>query len=105
MNNTSTKIDTMNIPFTVLCFLLLHHPIQSATVPLPERDWSPPAKEEQLSMKMRSATTEAPRITVGQANASILGTDNRALQAAVDYVAGLGGGIVEIAAPALAFPL
>ena len=96
MNNTSTNIGTMKTSFTVLCFLLLHHPIHSATVPLPERDWSPPAKEEQLPRKMRSATTEAPRITVGQADASLLGADNRALQAAVDYVAGLGGGIVEI---------
>ncbi|MDA0746368.1 MAG: right-handed parallel beta-helix repeat-containing protein [bacterium] len=36
-------------------------------------------------------------ITAGQANADILGTDNRALQAAVDYVAALGGGEVHIA--------
>ena len=40
--------------------------------------------------------TDVPRIAVGQTNADLLGTDNRALQAAVDYVAGLGGGIVEI---------
>ena len=39
---------------------------------------------------------EVPRIKVGQTNADFLGTDNRALQAAVDYVAALGGGIVEI---------
>jgi hypothetical protein len=45
---------------------------------------------------MRSAMTDVPRIAVGQTNADLLGTDNRALQAAVDYVAGLGGGIVEI---------
>lgn len=37
-----------------------------------------------------------PRVTVGQRSADIIGTDNRALQAAVDYVAGLGGGTVEI---------
>ncbi|MCW5556379.1 MAG: hypothetical protein KIT22_00795 [Verrucomicrobiae bacterium] len=36
------------------------------------------------------------RITVGHRDADLIGTDNRALQAAVDYVAGLGGGIVEI---------
>ena len=35
-------------------------------------------------------------ITVGQSNADIIGSDNRALQAAVDYVAGLGGGTVNI---------
>ena len=60
------------------------------------RDWSPSAEERQLPRKMRSAMTDVPRIAVGQTNADLLGTDNRALQAAVDYVAGLGGGIVEI---------
>ncbi|MDE2698213.1 MAG: glycosyl hydrolase family 28-related protein, partial [Gemmatimonadota bacterium] len=35
-------------------------------------------------------------ITVGQKNADIIGNDNRALQAAVDYTAALGGGTVEI---------
>lgn len=35
-------------------------------------------------------------ITVGYTDADILGHDNRALQAAVDYVAGLGGGTVHI---------
>jgi hypothetical protein len=36
------------------------------------------------------------RITVGNQNADITGADNRALQAAVDYVSTLGGGTVEI---------
>jgi len=35
-------------------------------------------------------------ITVGLEDADIVGSDNRALQAAVDYVANLGGGTVEI---------
>jgi parallel beta-helix repeat protein len=35
-------------------------------------------------------------ITVGLSDADIIGSDNRALQAAVDYVAGLGGGTVYI---------
>ena len=35
-------------------------------------------------------------ITVGPKNADIIGNDNRALQAAVDYIATLGGGTVEI---------
>jgi len=39
---------------------------------------------------------ELPSITVGNKNADIVGSDNRPLQAAVDYIAGLGGGIVEI---------
>jgi hypothetical protein len=37
-----------------------------------------------------------PRITVGREEADLVGSDNRALQAAVDYVAALGGGTVEI---------
>jgi polygalacturonase len=45
---------------------------------------------------MHSAMKEQPRITVGQSNADLIGADNRALQAAVDYVAALGGGTVEI---------
>lgn len=36
------------------------------------------------------------RITVGLRDADINGNDNRALQAAVDYVGNLGGGVVEI---------
>jgi len=35
-------------------------------------------------------------ITVGQKDADIVGSDNRALQAAMDYVASLGGGTVNI---------
>lgn len=38
------------------------------------------------------------RVTVGQKKADIIGKDNRALQAAVDTVAALGGGLVEIGA-------
>lgn len=36
------------------------------------------------------------RVTVGLRDADITGSDNRALQAAVDYVGNLGGGVVEI---------
>lgn len=35
-------------------------------------------------------------VTVGVSGADIVGNDNRALQAAVDYVGNLGGGVVEI---------
>ncbi|MBE0539768.1 MAG: right-handed parallel beta-helix repeat-containing protein [Verrucomicrobia bacterium] len=38
----------------------------------------------------------AVRVTVGLRDADIAGNDNRALQAAVDYVGNLGGGVVEI---------
>ena len=36
------------------------------------------------------------RISVGHADADIAGTDNVALQAGMDYLAGLGGGLLEI---------
>lgn len=52
--------------------------------------------DEQLPGKMHTAMEQRPRITVGQADADLIGSDNRALQAAVDYVAALGGGLVEI---------
>ncbi|MBL8218931.1 MAG: right-handed parallel beta-helix repeat-containing protein [Bryobacterales bacterium] len=35
-------------------------------------------------------------ITVGPANADLVGTDHKAVQAGVDYVAGLGGGTVKL---------
>jgi hypothetical protein len=38
----------------------------------------------------------AVRVTVGLSDADIIGSDNRALQAAVDYVGNLGGGVVQI---------
>ena len=59
-------------------------------------DFAPPIDERQLPKRMHSAMKEQPRITVGQSNADLIGADQRALQAAVDYVAALGGGAVEI---------
>jgi parallel beta helix pectate lyase-like protein len=61
-------------------------------------DYSPKPQEQQLPKAMHSTMKELPHITVGTENADILGSDNRALQAAVDYIAGLGGGVVEILA-------
>jgi parallel beta-helix repeat protein len=43
-----------------------------------------------------SAMEKGISVTVGLRDADIVGSDNRALQAAVDYVAGLGGGTVSI---------
>lgn len=60
-------------------------------------DLAPKADERQLAHAMHSEMSERPSISVGRAApADIIGTDERALQAAVDYVAGLGGGLVEI---------
>ena len=60
------------------------------------KDFSPQQDERQLPKAMHSAMKELPYITVGKDNAHLRGNDNRALQAAVDYIAGLGGGVVEI---------
>lgn len=59
-------------------------------------DFSPKSDERQLPKRMHSRMETLPRVTVGQSDAEIVGRDNRALQAAVDYVSNLGGGIVEI---------
>ena len=61
-----------------------------------KQDFSPVPTERQLPRAMHSLMSERPRISVGLKSADILGTDNRALQAAVDYIARLGGGTVEI---------
>jgi hypothetical protein len=61
-----------------------------------EEDFSPKPDEQQLPRAMHAAMKELPRITVGRQNADLVGADNRVLQAAVDYIAGLGGGLVEI---------
>jgi len=60
------------------------------------RDFSPRPDEQQLPTAMHSEMKELPSITVGRQNAHITGNDNRTLQAAVDYIAGLGGGTVNI---------
>lgn len=59
-------------------------------------DFSPAVDEQQEPRAMRSAMKDRPHLRVGVRDADIVGSDNRALQAAVDYVAGLGGGVVEI---------
>lgn len=50
----------------------------------------------QLPHAMHLPMKERARVTVGAQAGDIIGSDNRALQAAVDYVAGLGGGVVQI---------
>jgi parallel beta-helix repeat protein len=61
-----------------------------------QRDFSPRPDEQQLPTAMHSEMKGLPSITVGKENSDIIGNDNRALQAAVDYIAGLGGGTVKI---------
>ncbi len=57
---------------------------------------APASGERQLPRAMRSAMDERPRIRVAREGADLNGPDHRALQGAVDYIAGLGGGTVEI---------
>jgi parallel beta-helix repeat protein len=52
----------------------------------------------QLPHAMHIEMKDRPHIRVGVKDGDIVGADNRALQSAVDYVAGLGGGTVEIGA-------
>jgi parallel beta-helix repeat protein len=61
-----------------------------------QRDFSPRPAEQQLPRAMHSHMEVSPSISVGKAGTDIVGNDNRALQAAVDYVAALGGGTVRI---------
>jgi parallel beta-helix repeat protein len=74
------------------------HPFSPSRAAAQTRDFSPPPEEEQLPRAMHSRMAELPHIAVGKANADLVGSDNRVLQAAVDYVAALGGGVVEIGA-------
>ena len=55
-----------------------------------------PSPHRQLPRAMHGSMKDRPRIVVGQSGADLNGSDQRVLQAAVDYVAGLGGGTVEI---------
>ena len=57
---------------------------------------SAPVGLMQVPDAMHVGMKEKPRITVGIRDGNIVGSDNRALQAAVDFVASLGGGTVEI---------
>jgi parallel beta-helix repeat protein len=78
----------------LLSFLLGLSPF--AVVSVNADDSSPKPDEQQLPRAMHSKMKDRPRITVGRHDADIIGADNRALQAAVDYIAALGGGTVEI---------
>ncbi len=59
-------------------------------------DFAPKPDERQLPNAMHSEMSEHPTVTVGREGTDLIGADNRVLQAAVDYVAGLGGGIVDV---------
>lgn len=87
------KTNLFSSMFVVLLLVSIagiSHASESPTNPSPKPD------EQQLPTAMHSAMEELPLITVGRDNAQLIGSDNRALQAAVDYIAALGGGTVAI---------
>ena len=60
---------------------------------------TPPSPADQAGRRYAENALHAQpaiHIRVAPSNADITGSDNRALQAAVDYVGNLGGGVVEI---------
>lgn len=57
---------------------------------------APPSAHRQLPKAMHGTMNDRPHVSVGVHEGDIIGADNRALQAAVDYVGSLGGGTVEI---------
>jgi len=59
-------------------------------------DVAPREDEQQLPFAMHSKMEQLPRISVGQKDADLIGRDHQALQAAVDYIGALGGGVVDI---------
>lgn len=80
----------------ILIWVILFVQATTVSADPEETDYSPRSQERQLSMRMHSAMDTLPSVKVGQVDAEIIGRDNRALQAAVDYIAGLGGGTIEI---------
>ena len=70
--------------------------LTSALLPCAATEFAPKPQEQQVPKAMHSTMAELPLIRIGQTEGDIVGKDNRALQAAVDYVAGLGGGVVEV---------
>jgi len=87
----------MRLPYKIAVWTLVVFPLAYVAAGAPQAI-SPPSAEQQLPRAMHSQMKERPLITVGPANADIIGSDNRALQAGVDYLAGLGGGVLEIRA-------
>jgi polygalacturonase len=82
----------------ITLFTSLAQGLVSSTLLVQAGQLAPPADEQQLPHAMHSQMKDRPVIKVGLKDADIVGSDERALQAAVDYIAGLGGGVVEIGA-------
>ncbi len=93
-----TEVNTMKTRFflSLFIFSFIISPDGISYAQETQKDFSPAPDEQQLPKAMHSAMEELPNITVGQDSAHLKGNDNRALQGAVDYIAALGGGVVEI---------
>ena len=98
LNRNSESDASGNCIVASLLLLALSFASVTAAGATGEQDLSPRADEQQLPRAMPSRMKERPTISVGVRDADIVGHDNRALQAAVDYIANLGGGVVEIGA-------
>jgi len=83
-------------PWPCLGLLAFAMPCLAAEPPVPPAG-SPP-RQTSGDRVVEPAWEERLTITVGPQDADIIGTDHRALQAAVDHVARLGGGTVHILA-------
>jgi parallel beta-helix repeat protein len=77
----------LSVAFVTICLLA---PVIASGEAIPIAD------STQLPHFMHTEMKERPKLTVGLQAGDMTGSDNRVLQAAVDYVASLGGGIVEI---------
>lgn len=88
------RLETCTASFTIL--LLAIGCAIANEVPKPQARVAPQPHERQLPTAMHAAMKELVLIRVGMTEGDLIGGDNRALQAAVDYVAALGGGTVEI---------
>ncbi len=87
--------NTIPILFMKPLFLPLHALICATLLPTFSQGSSAP-DPLQVRGAMHTAMKEGARVTVSVQSGDIVGGDNRALQAALDYVASLGGGVVEI---------
>jgi len=88
------KPATLVLPALASCVALVASPAPAAEAG--EDGLIPGPEERQLPRAMRAPSDVVPRIRVGREGGDIAGADGRAIQAAVDYIGGLGGGTVEI---------
>lgn len=87
------KLTSAVLATLAISTLLARGPLRAQEL---ENGGAPAIGERQLPRAMHSAMEDRPHIRVGREGADLNGSDHRVLQAAVDYIAALGGGTVEI---------